>query len=63
MEKKTMEKLQYKMLAIAFIIALVFFAAITDYNYVSFYVNNVVYNEKWIPDLGRKNGFRGGIEG
>lgn len=50
-----MEKLQYKILAIAFVIALVFFAAITDYNYVSFYVNNVVYNEKWIPDLGRKN--------
>lgn len=50
-----MEKLQYKILAIAFVIALVVFAAITDINYVSFYVNNVVYNEKWIPDLGRKN--------
>lgn len=50
-----MEKNQYKILAVAFVIALAIFAAITDYKYIRFYVDDVVYNEKWIPDLGRKN--------
>ena len=50
-----MEKNQHKILAVVFVIALAIFAAITDYKYIRFYVDDVVYNEKWIPDLGRKN--------
>lgn len=53
--REEMEKLQYKILAVIFVVALVIFAAVTDYNYISYYVNDVVYNEKWVPDLGRKN--------
>lgn len=50
-----MKKTAYKFLSIGFALILAVFAAVTDYNYVRFYVDDVVYNEKWIPDLGRKN--------
>lgn len=50
-----MKGLQSKILAIGFVCILAVFGAITDAKYVDFYVNDVTYNEKWIPDLGRKN--------
>lgn len=50
-----MKTLEHKILAVTFLIALAVFAVITDISYANFYINDVVYNEKWIPDLGRKN--------
>ena len=50
-----MKSLQYKILAVLFLVALIVFAVVTDFKYVDYYVNDVTYNEEWIPDLGKKN--------
>lgn len=50
-----MKKNQYKILAVAFPLILAVFAVVTDFKYVDYYVNDVTYNEEWIPDLGKKN--------
>ena len=50
-----MKSIQQKILAVLFLVVLIVFAVITDFKYVDYYVNDVTYNEEWIPDLGKKN--------
>lgn len=50
-----MKSKQYKVITVLFLAALAVFAVITDIKYINFYLNDVTYNEEWIPDLGRKN--------
>ncbi len=50
-----MKSIQSKILAVIFLVALIVFALVTDFKYVDYYVNDVTYNEEWIPDLGKKN--------
>ncbi|MCI8391799.1 MAG: hypothetical protein HFI35_14280 [Roseburia sp.] len=48
-------KLQYKLIAVLFIIILCLFGISSDYKLIDYYINDTLYNEYWNPSLGRKN--------
>lgn len=53
--QKIDSKLQYKILAVLFIMLITIFSFISDIKYIDYYVNDRIINEYWNSDLGRKN--------